>query len=292
MRCEIVGEEFEPRTDEIESLFTGITVKQNIAGGGQKIVYKAEHFEHGQVALKLIRPGSHADMERIQREIEASRCLRGPVFSRVFDWGVKKLDEYDVLYIVEEFLQGSDLRGILKDVGKLGLEETLHIAKSLLSTLSVVHEHRIIHRDIKPENIFVTHDDRIVLLDFGIARHLELSNLTRSSAFFGPLTPGYAAPEQIKNEIRKIRSQTDIFQVGVVVYECLTGHNPFIEGTKNPMEAMKNNLEFDPIALHNLGFPRPLSVFVGTCLAKHPHRRYATAEEASIVVKNILKEVN
>lgn len=287
-----MGEEFEPKTSEIEGLFTGITVQQNIASGGQKIVYRAEHCEHGPVALKLIRPGGDTDKERIRREIEASRNLKGPAFSHIFDSGVKRLGEFEILYVVEEFLTGSDLRGVLKKVGKLGLHETLEVARSLLATLTLVHEHGIVHRDIKPENIFVTQDNRIVLLDFGIARHLGLSNLTRSSAFFGPLTPGYAAPEQIKNEIRKIRSQTDIFQIGVVVYECLTGYNPFIVGTKDPMDAIKNNLELEPTALHDFGFSRRLSVFVGTCLAKHSHRRYATAAHALLVVENLLKEAS
>jgi len=287
-----VSKEFEPKTNEIENLFTGITVKRNIASGGQKIVYKADHCKHGPIALKLIRPGGDTDKERIQREIESSRQFSGSSFSHIFDSGVKRFGKCEILYVVEEFLKGCDLRVILKKVGKLGLQETLEITRSLLTTLTIVHESGIVHRDIKPENIFVTEDDRIVLLDFGIARHLGLSNLTKSSAFFGPLTPGYAAPEQIKNEIRKIRSQTDIFQVGVIVYECLTGCNPFIVGTKNPMEAVKNNLELEPMALHNFGFSHRLSVFVRTCLDKHPHKRYPTSAQALLVVENLLKEVN
>jgi serine/threonine protein kinase len=289
MRFIRVSQQFNPRTDEIESLFTNLTVKKSIGSGGQKIVYMAEHSDYGKVALKLIRPGSSDNKQRIEWEINTAKSLRGPGFSRIFDSGEKQIDGQQILYILEEYLEGKNLREVLEEVKKLGLPETLELAKCLLETLTVVHEQRIVHRDIKPENIFITKDNKIVLLDFGIARHLELSAITESSAFLGPLTPGYAAPEQIRNEIRKISSRTDIFQLGIVIYECLTGFNPFTQGTRDPAEALKKNLEFEPVALSEFGFSRRISVFVGTCFNKHVHRRYKDAREAKDIVENLLK---
>jgi len=284
-----VSKKFNPRTDDIENLFTNLTVNQNIGSGGQKIVYMAEHSNYGKVALKLIRPGSNGNKKRIEREINTAKCLRGPGFSRIYESGEKQVDGQQVIYIVEEYLEGKNLRDVLEEVKKLGLLETLELAKSLLKTLTAVHERNIVHRDIKPENIFITKDNRIVLLDFGIARHLELSAITESSAFLGPLTPGYASPEQIRNEIRKISSRTDIFQFGIVIYECLTGFNPFTKGIRDPAEALKKNLEFKPDKLSKFGFSRRISVFVETCLNKHVHRRYKDAQEVLYIVEDLLK---
>jgi len=282
-------EDFNPKTSDIESLFTGLKVISSIASGGQKIVYAGDHSDYGKIALKLIRPGSSENKERILREIVACERLDGTEFSNIYKHGEKKIEGCEVLYIVEEFLDGKDLQEILEENGKIELEDTLEIAKNLLQALIKVHAHNIVHRDIKPANIFITNDDRFVLLDFGIARHLELSSITRESAPFGPLTPGYAAPEQIRNETRKISCRTDIFQLGVVIYECLTGTNPFTKNTRNPMEAIKNNLELNPVALSNLGFSRRISFFIETCLMKHPHRRYANPSEALSVVKNLME---
>lgn len=288
----MVVDDFNPDTSRIESLFTGLRVEASIASGGQKIVYVADHAKYGKVALKLIRPGSNEDKERILREISASEKLIGPQFSHIYAYGDKPINGHNILYILEEFLDGKSLREVLQSVGKMALAAALEFAEELLAALVVVHSHKIVHRDLKPENVFLTNDDRVVLLDFGIARHLELSGITRESAPFGPLTPGYAAPEQIRNEQRKITCRTDLFQFGIVLYECLTGANPFIQHRCSVMEALKNNLELDPAPLYEFGFSRRLSHFVETCLQKHPHRRYADPHEALVVLKKMSKGVS
>src|SRR5690606_38467780 len=99
---------------------------------------------------------------------------------------------------------------------------------------------------IKPENIIINNTVGTVLLDFGIARHLDLNSLTHDVALFGPLTPGYAAPEQINNEKRSISARTDLFAWGILMYEMLTGVNPFTQGCATPSEALMKTLKLEP----------------------------------------------
>ena len=187
-------------------------------------------------------------------------------------------------------MEGKSLREILTSKEKLSLLTTLKISKALLEILIKVDAANIVHRDIKPENIFITTDKRIILIDFGIARHLMLPSITHDYALLGPLTPGYAAPEQIKNEKRKISVRTDIFQLGIVVYECLVGFNPFIKDCSDAREAINRNLNLNPEPLIAFGFNKNISDFVETCLQKHPCRRFPSPTEALKILYSILDE--
>ena len=283
--------EFNPDTNKIQLSFKGLKILSRIGSGGQKIVYRAEHPKYGKVALKLIKPCSPKDTERILREISTATKLIGPEFSKIHFFGEVKIDSTNTLYVFEELLEGQSLRQLLTTNKKLSLRDTLRITKALLETLVKVEKANIVHGDIKPENIFITEDNRIILIDFGIARHLELPSITHDYALLGPLTPGYAAPEQIKNEKRKISTRTDIFLLGIVVYECLVGYNPFIEGCANGREALDKNLNYDPKPLRAFGFSKNISDFVETCLQKHPNRRYSSPLDALQIIQNILEEV-
>lgn len=130
---------------------------------------------------------------------------------------------------MEEFLDGESLRQRLA-AGPTSLSFVREVGDVLLIALGQVEAARLVHRDIKPENIMLTHDGRIVLIDFGIARHLDAISLTSSFAMFGPMTIGYCAPEQINNQKRAISIRTDLFALGIVLYEMVTGRNPFVDG--------------------------------------------------------------
>ncbi len=283
--------EFNPDTSQIQGCFKGLKIHSRIGSGGQKIVYRAEHPKYGKVALKLVRPSGLKETERILREISAATKLTGPEFPKIHFFGEIKIGSTDTLYVFEELLEGQSLRQLLSATKKISLQRTLKITKELLEALVKVEKANIVHRDIKPENIFITEDNRVVLIDFGIARHLTLPSITHDFALLGPLTPGYAAPEQIRNEKRKISTRTDIFLLGIVVYECLAGCNPFYEGCSDVREALNKNLNYDPRPLSTFGFPQSVSDFVETCLRKHPSRRYSSPREALKIVGNILEEV-
>ena len=124
------------------------------------------------------------------------------------------------IFIVEEFLDGESLRQRLAS-GPQPLPFVRELGNALLTALSQVEAVRLVHRDIKPENIMLCRDGRIVLIDFGIARHLDSISLTSSFAMFGPMTIGYCAPEQINNQKRAIGIRTDFFALGIVLYEMV-----------------------------------------------------------------------
>jgi serine/threonine-protein kinase len=128
-------------------------------------------------------------------------------------------------------------------------------------------------------------DGRVVLLDFGIARHLTLPSLTADIALFGPMTVGYAAPEQIKNEKRKICNRTDLFAWATVMYECITGHNPFIMGCSHQGEMLRKTLVYDPPILS--GIKSELAQLIQDCLKKVIHRRPPSAAAVLKTLKNI-----
>ena len=247
-------QDFIPDTGEIQGVFKGLRIHDSIGAGGQKVVFEAFHTEHGRIALKLVKPGNAEDRSRSLREIEVSKDVAGPHFARIYDYGETMVGADSVLFIFEEFLEGQNLRRILEKERSLSLSRTLEVAEAVLEALVVLHGRNVVHRDIKPENIFVTREGRIVVLDMGIARHLSLDSLTADAAPFGPLTPGYGAPEQITNKKRIIGWGTDMFLFGVVVYECLTGSNPFVTGHVG--ETLQNTLRVEPTALRELGFNR------------------------------------
>ncbi len=282
--------EFNPDTDEVQQSFDSLKLYSQIARGGQKIVYKIEHPDYGMAVLKLVRPCNSKAKGRILREIFASTKLTGPKFSRIYDYGESEIGSAKILYILEEFLEGQDLKTTLSAAGKLSLPRTLNIAKSLLEALVEVDKEKIVHRDIKPGNIFITTDGRIVLIDFGIARHLALTSITHDFDLPGPSTPGYAAPEQVNNEKRKITCRTDLFSLGVVTYECLVGHNPFTKDCSSRREAWEKNVKFHPKPLSTFGVKKNVSDFVETCLQKHPNRRYANPGEALMTIRRIMSE--
>lgn len=272
-----VDQPFQPTEEEIEAALSGLRILRELGSGGQKVVFAAESSE-GEVALKLIRPGPPSSLDRAKREIETLKQMKDRHFPRIFRNGTISVGEWgNVIYILEELLRGESLRQRLATDSKLQLNEALAIVLEILEALTVLEEIPIVHRDIKPENVFME-PDRVVLLDFGIIRHLALKSLTHDLALFGPCTPGYGAPEQIRNEKRTISVRSDLFAVGVVLYEMLTGINPFADS--DPRKAIEKTLRLDPPPLLSVGIPQNVSQFVERCLQKSPHRRVPSARLA------------
>jgi serine/threonine-protein kinase len=179
------------------------------------------------------------------------------------------------VYVVEEVITGYPLRALLQN-GPLTPTRCLVICEQVLRALAIVHGNGLVHRDIKPENIKVEPGDRVRVLDFGIARHLLLTSLTADAAAMGPLTPGYGAPEQIRNEKRSIGPRTDLFAWAVVFYECWTGGNPFVAGCMTPGQALGKTLTYDPPLLSTT--PPSLAQLIQRCLNKPVHRRPPSVE--------------
>ncbi|MFK9119560.1 serine/threonine-protein kinase [Peribacillus frigoritolerans] len=251
--------------------------------GGQKFVYKATLIENSKdVALKIIK--ANQNPERIIREVQAVSSLRSPYFPAIFSTGKRIIENEEFVFVIEEYIEGKDLRSRLINQD-LDINESLKIGLGLLDAIIEIHEKNLVHRDIKPENIMVDNNYRILLLDFGIARHLDLQSLTQDSALFGPLTVGYGAPEQITNEKRSISFRTDLFAWGVLMYELISGSNPFIIGSKDSAEVLTKTLNYNPPLLDNC--ESLIAELVQWCMHKAVHRRPPNP----YIVRDSLKEV-
>ncbi len=206
--------------------FPELTDFQPLGQGGQKVVLRANHFQEGPVVLKIVYP--RTDPESVRREILAVQRVRSPRVPRILDQGVANTNLGSCVWLREELVAGENLRALLgrspmqsKSVLRLGLQ--------MLEALEEAELAQIVHRDVKPDNIMCDAFGNFWLLDFGIARHLELSSLTGSALPFGKMTLGYAPPEQCRNFKADIDARADLFALGVTLFECATGTNPFFQ---------------------------------------------------------------
>lgn len=169
---------------------------------------------------------------------------------------------------------------------KVTLDEAINIGKTLLRSLIRVHNKKLVHRDLKPENI-ILNPERILLLDFGIARDLSKESLTADLAIFGPMTIGYAAPEQIMNQKRLICNRTDLFSWGLIMFEMIMGYNPLVKDSQSREEILENTLtrslpKLDCGNVH-------IDVVVNNCLEKTVHRRPSSAEHIIKIMEGDIK---
>jgi serine/threonine-protein kinase len=201
--------------------------------GGMGAVYEAENtWTRRRVAMKLLRPEYARDKEALRRfmqEAQSASQIAHPHIIDVLDLGLENSD--GSLYMVQELLQGEDLRARLKAAGKLPATEALAVMVPILGALAAAHEHGVVHRDIKPENIFLTKEStgRVMpkLIDFGVSKVLEPGQTGAQTGAGTALgTPRYMAPEQLRGE-PDVDARADVWSVGVVLYELLSGGNPF-----------------------------------------------------------------
>lgn len=197
--------------------------------------------------IKLIKPGTN--LERVQREILAVTQVRSPRVPRIFEQGSLRgiANIGDVVWIREQRIDGENVRQLLER-GPLNPAEVLRLGQDVLEALTNVAGARIVHRDVKPENIMRATDGRYWLLDFGIARHLELTSLTATAALGGPGTVGYAPPEQFRNQKRELDERTDLFALAVTLVECLTGVHPYRDGARDAPEVLRR-IEQAPLVI-------------------------------------------
>jgi serine/threonine protein kinase len=208
-----------------------------VASGGQKAVYRADDPQHGPVALKIIDPS--ADPQRGMREIQVVQHIQCSQVPRIFDTGTAVLGGAMRLWFTETWLPGQSLRAFL---GAHTVTDplTIVVARDVLVALLEAERNGIVHRDVKPDNIIVAPPlTQCSLLDFGIARHLTQTSLTSTAHPFAACTPGYAPPEQSENQKDRIDGRADLFALGVTLYECIEGTNPFRAGAADGHEMLR-----------------------------------------------------
>ena len=249
-----------------------------MARGGQKIVFDGVHNSYGETVIKLY---FQLNDPRSLREIQIERDLNLSMVPKIYETGTIEYEGTETLYIIEQKVKGTELRKVLESGKRFSLEEAVTFLEQGLEFIACIENKGIVHRDIKPENIIRADDGRIFFLDFGIARILGADSLTRTGAMMGPHTPGYAAPEQFNNLKKEIDSRDDIFSLGVVTYECITGKNPFREGSINALEVLQKTETITPVQYSIKGDTQSqFMALLGAMMGKYPSRRPRTAKQA------------
>ena len=249
-----------------------------MARGGQKIVFDGVHNSYGETVIKLY---FQLNDPRSLREIQIERDLNLSMVPKIYETGTIEYEGTETLYIIEQKVKGTELRKVLESGKRFSLEEAVTFLEQGLEFIACIENKGIVHRDIKPENIIRADDGRIFFLDFGIARILGADSLTRTGAMMGPHTPGYAAPEQLNNLKKEIDSRADIFSLGVVTYECITGKNPFREGSINALEVLQKTETITPVQYSIKGDTQSqFMALLGAMMGKYPSRRPRTAKQA------------
>lgn len=250
-------------------------IDAQVARSGMATIYRASDTRDGRtVALKVPHPDMEADpvlYDRFQRETSIGERLHHPQVMRVY--GGEKRSR---IYMVMEWCPGRLLRTIL-DEGRLPPERALRISTQILDALDYIHANGVVHRDLKPENILVDGNDHIKLIDFGIASDAGARRLTYANFTAALGTPNYISPEQVKGKRGDGRS--DIYAVGVILYEMLTGKLPFTGPT--PLAAMNDRLLNHPLPprVADPSISLQLQEVLYRALERDPRKRYVRASE-------------
>lgn len=250
-------------------------ILQLLGRGGMGAVYKARDTELSRVvALKLIRPelAKNPDMlQRFKQELILARQVTHKNVIRIFDLGQSD----GIRFITMDFVEGRDLRRLLLERGKFPPDHAARVMLQICRALEAAHAEGVIHRDLKPQNIMLDGSGRVYVMDFGIARSAYLPGMTQTGALIG--TPEYMSPEQARGE--KLTERSDLFSLGVIFYELLTGKSPYPAdaplGTlwKRLQEKPKPPVEIDA------GVPKPLNDIVMSALEIEPEKRMASSRE-------------
>jgi eukaryotic-like serine/threonine-protein kinase len=251
-------------------------IESLVARSGMAVIYRATDVRNGQiVAIKVPHLEVESDpglFDRFKREEEIGKRLDHPGVMKVYE-----NEDRSRVYMVMEWIDGRPLRRILANEKKLTAERAVHFTIELCEALNYIHSHGVVHRDLKPENIIVDSEDRIKLVDFGIAsragaRRLTFGKLTRTMG-----TADYISPEQVKANRGDARS--DLYAVGVMLYEMLTGEVPF-QGP-SPLAVMNDRLLNNPVPPREVNpqIAPQLQEIIYRALERKPENRYASARE-------------
>lgn len=265
--------------DAIFELGAGIAHRYEIVSllgeGGMGAVYKAKDLELDRmVALKVIRPNLAKNpeiIERFRQELRLSHQVTHKNVIRIYDLG----ESDGMKFITMEFVEGQDLRSLIEVHKKFSPAEAVEIMQQLCRALEAAHNVGVIHRDLKPQNIMRDHSGRIVLMDFGLARSIESEGMTQTGALVG--TMEYMSPEQALG--KELDQRSDIFALGLIFYELLTGIMPF-KGDGALASLIKRTHERAvPVITHDAAIPARLDQIVCKCLERDPAVRYTTVAD-------------
>jgi len=271
----------------IDKVFAGrYRITEKIGIGGMAEVYKATDETLGRtVAVKVMLPQYASDETfavRFKQEAQAAANLQSPYIVNIYDWGFEQTSQ--TYYIVMEYIRGTDLKTAITQRGAINQRKVAEIGAQVSAALGVAHSYDIIHRDIKPQNIMVQPDGNAKVMDFGIAR-ANSANLTQTGSVLG--TAYYVSPEQAQG--KELSPATDIYSLGVVLYEAVTGRVPF-DGSDAVSIAVKqvNEMPTPPRAFDNT-IDESLEAIILKAMRKNPSERYRTADEMRMALSDYLQ---
>ncbi|RJP28463.1 MAG: Stk1 family PASTA domain-containing Ser/Thr kinase [Actinobacteria bacterium] len=250
-------------------------LKEKLGSGGMADVYLADDLLlNREVAVKVLHAQYASDpafIQRFRQEAQSAANLNHPNIVNIYDWG----NEGDLYYIVMEYVEGRDLKEILRSEGRLLPERAAEIAAEVCAALQFAHRGNLVHRDIKPHNIFITNTGQVKVMDFGIAREGNGGGITQTGMVMG--TPQYISPEQAQG--LAVDGRSDIYSLGVVLYEMLTGQVPFDD--PNPVTITYKQVREDPMppSVIDPEIPATLEAIVMKAMSKNPANRFQNAQE-------------
>ncbi|MGM0395808.1 MAG: Stk1 family PASTA domain-containing Ser/Thr kinase [Bacillota bacterium] len=252
-------------------------VKQ-IGSGGMAYVYKAKcHLLDRFVAIKILKEEFTNDedfIRKFRRESQAAASLSHPNILNIYDVGSEEQDSKKIHYIVMEYIKGKTLKELIVENGRLDIDQSLLYTSQIAEALSNAHKNHIVHRDIKPHNIMITDDNRVKVTDFGIARAVTSATITTTSSVLGSVH--YFSPEQARGGYTDEKS--DIYSLGIVMYEMLTGKVPFNGDTPIGIALKHVQEEIIPPIEASPDIPREINDIIMKCVQKRQSDRYQNAD--------------
>lgn len=270
----------------IGKTLSAYSIISKIGAGGMSNVFIGRNLNNGSfAAIKVLKKQYTQDEENVNkffsREVKITKSLHHKNIVSILDFG-KKDDNYFIIY---ELIEGITLDKYIKN-NKVSIENAENILLQLLSGLSYAHSLAIIHRDIKPQNIMITHKGEVKLTDFGIAKALSSATVTQTGVFMG--SPGYISPEQADPTIlkgEKIDKRTDIYSLGILIFELLSGRIPFTSETPWGIVNKHLNEPVPDIKRFNSLIPDYMVYIVNKCLEKNRNNRFSDVEEIIEIIK-------
>jgi serine/threonine-protein kinase len=293
----------------LKQIYPSFQISTVAKASGQRVVYFGR-FTHrddtepegcdfwGEVVVKISEATSRASISYMQKEIEVLKTVESEHFPKLFFDDVITFDPFTEeplnplrMISIEEKVNSKVLSEVMSDFNTE--VKVVNFLIEIISALRILWEHpqRLIHRDLKPDNILIRNDGIIVIIDLGILRQEGISGNTHTFLSYGPCTPCYASPEQAVNDKMNISFKTDIFSLGLICYEMLSGSNPFLlDGEPNYVDDILERVcSYEPKKLCELGISVNISIIISKMMSKEPYKRYRTVERLIDDLSEVIK---